>query len=74
MILEVPVSILYQVDEKDVHRCYRKKALQCHPDRLPVNASDEEKKIAYTNWYAIEMARDMLLKYWHTCVEILTFF
>ena len=63
LILEVPVSILNEVDEKDVHRCFRKKALQCHPDRLPVNTNDEDRKTAYTNWYAIEMARDMLMKY-----------
>ena len=63
LILEVPLLILDEVDEEVVHRRFRRKALQCHPDRLPANANDEDKKIAYLNWYALEMARDMLLKY-----------
>ena len=52
-----------QLDENEVHRCFRRKALQCHPDRLPIDASEEDKVKAKLNWYTIEMARDMLLKY-----------
>ena len=52
-----------QLDENEVHRCFRRKALQCHPDRLPIDATEEDKVKAKLNWYTIEMARDMLLKY-----------
>ena len=59
--LETPE--LAQLDSKEVERCFRRKALQFHPDRLPLDISDEGKELAKLNWYTIEMARDLLLQY-----------
>ena len=59
--LETPE--LAQLDNKEVQRCFRRKALQFHPDRLPLDISDEDKELAKLNWYTIEMAKDMLLQY-----------
>ena len=61
IVLETPE--IDQLDEHEVFRCFRRKALQCHPDRLPLNASKEDKEMAKMNWYIFEMARDLLLKY-----------
>ena len=59
--LETPE--LAQLDNKEVQRCFRRKALQFHPDRLPLDISNEDKELAKLNWYTIEMAKDMLLQY-----------
>ena len=61
MVLETPE--LAQLDNKEVQRCFRRKALRFHPDRLPLDISDEDEKLAKLNWYTIEMAKDMLLQY-----------
>ena len=61
IILDTPG--LDDLKSEEINRLFRKKALQCHPDKLPRDATEEERKLVYENWYAVEMARDMLLQY-----------
>ena len=61
--LETPE--LAQINAKEVGKCFRRKALQFHPDRLQnrQDISEAQKNLVKLNWYTIEMARDMLLQY-----------
>ncbi len=45
---------------KHIKSSYRKLALIYHPDKLPPNASDAEKKVAHTNFAAIGSAYEIL--------------
>ena len=45
---------------KHIKSSYRKLALIYHPDKLPPNASDAEKKVAHTNFAAIGSAYELL--------------
>ena len=47
---------LDELDGDEVHKCFRRKALQYHPDKMQ-NETEEVKKLAKLNWYTIEMAR-----------------
>lgn len=53
------LGITRMADSEDVRRAYRKRALECHPDRLPLDSP--ERKAAELRFLELTTARDTLL-------------
>ena len=61
--LPIPSENLQGIQEADVNKCFRRKALQCHPDKLQPEASDEERAECQLEWGLIEFSRNVLVSY-----------
>jgi curved DNA-binding protein CbpA len=53
------LGITRMASEEDVRRAYRRRALDCHPDRLPLNSPERE--LAEQEFRRLTEARDTLL-------------
>jgi len=47
---------------EDVYSCYRRKSLLQHPDKLPPDASEDDRRQATANFVTLTMARDCLVE------------
>ena len=54
---------IYKLDAEEVKSKFQKKAMFCHPDRIPADASEETKNRAKQQWHCLEMAEKVLLAY-----------
>ena len=65
LILEVPLPNrnFREIRDDDVMKCFRRKALQYHPDELPSNASEQLKQENSLAWNRIGFSRSVLISY-----------
>ena len=65
LLLEVPLpnGNLEEIREGDIMKCFRSKALEHHPDKLPVDASEKEKSECQLMWGLIDFSRNTLVAY-----------
>ena len=65
LILEVPLPNrnFKEIREDDVMKCFRRKALQYHPDKLPSNASEQQKQESSLAWNLIDFSRSVLISF-----------
>ena len=67
LILEVPLPNrnFKEIREDDVMKCFRRKALKYHPDKLPSNASEQQKQENSLAWNLIDFSRSVLISFCH---------
>ena len=65
LILEIPLpnGNVAEIREEDVMKCFRRKALRHHPDKLPADASEKEKSECLMAWALIDFSRTTLVSY-----------
>ncbi|XP_063710828.1 uncharacterized protein LOC134839263 isoform X1 [Symsagittifera roscoffensis] len=65
VLLEVPLpnGNVEEIIEEDVMKCFRRKALRYHPDKLTADASEREKSECKLSWCLISFSRNTLVAY-----------
>ena len=65
LLLEVPLpnGNLEEIRKEDIMKYFRRKALQHHPDKLPVDASEKERSECQRMWELIEISKKTLVAY-----------